>query len=214
MTDESGTFIGTSENYPDKTDPRFSKQLIKMKDPVITVIRDDVDRREIQLQAFNEAVNEILTHDRYNLLNGRFNSVDTIIKYLGMHFILIVECISEKRVYIKDTYNPVEKLYRIFVSSRGRKKLIDDVDFFGRDGFSVDIISTFDNPYKEMLRLFESYDEKGYEIYNYGTYESLKMASDIVDRMGDATSSERALGGEDPESRDSREDEEKALEGL
>lgn len=183
MSDDTGTFIGSSEGSPDFTDPRYAKQWAKMDNPEVTVIRDNVPKRDIRVEVFNEAINEILTKDTYDLLNGRFQSIDPIMEYMGRRFVVVVECIPKRRVYITSTYNPVDKLYRIFVSNRGRAELIGDVRSEGRENFSVDIISTMDNPYRELLRLFGEYEGRGYDIYNKGTYKSLREASAIVDGM-------------------------------
>lgn len=185
MTDSSGTFIGSSVTYPSTADLRYSKQLSKMKNPKVTVIRDNVNKDTVQLEMFNESINEILSSDTYDLLNGRFHSIESVMEYMGRHFILVVACKTTKKVYIADTYNPVEKLYRIFVSHRGRAELVNDVINEGKDNFTVDIISTFDNPYHEMLRMFKSYIGKGYDIYNEGTYNSLKSAAQIVEKISD-----------------------------
>ena len=181
LTDWSGTFIGSSEKYPSSSDMSYSKQLAKMNKPELTVLYENVSKENVQLVEFNEAINEILSSDTYDLLNGRFNDIEPVMKYLGRHFILIVAHEGLKRAYITTTYNPVEKLYRMFVSRRGRAELIEDIDNLGKDSFNVDIISTFDNPYRELLRTFEDYAFKGYSFYNNGNYKSLKSASRIVD---------------------------------
>ena len=189
LTDWSGTFIGSSEKYPSSSDMSYSKQLAKMNKPELTVLYENVSKENVQLVEFNEAINEILSSDTYDLLNGRFNDIEPVMKYLGRHFILIVSHEGLRRAYITTTYNPVEKLYRIFVSHRGRAELIEDIDNLGKDSFNVDIISTFDNPYRELLRTFEDYLDNGYSFYNNGNYQSLKSASRIVEKLGD--------GGED-----------------
>lgn len=189
LTDWSGTFIGSSEKYPSSSDMSYSKQLAKMNKPKLTVLYENVSKENVQLVEFNEAINEILSSDVYDLLNGRFNDIEPVMKYLGRHFILVVAHEGLRRAYITTTYNPVEKLYRIFVSHRGRTELIEDIDNLGKDTFKVDIISTFDNPYRESLRTFEDYLDNGYSFYNNGNYQSLKSASRIVEKLGD--------GGED-----------------
>lgn len=182
LIDESGTFIGSSIRYP-SSDPWCSKQAKKMDDPELHIISSTANKDNVQLVEFNEAINEILSSDKYDLLNGKFNAVDSVMKYMGRHFILVVSCESTRRVYITSTYNPVEKLYSIFVSHRGRSELVNDVIHEGKDNFVVDIVSTFDNPYHEMLRMFNSYIENGYSIYNEGTYHSLESASRIVEKL-------------------------------
>ena len=189
LTDWSGTFIGSSEKYPSSSDMSYSKQLAKMNKPELTVLYENVSKENVQLLEFNEAINEILSSDTYDLLNGRFNDIEPVMKYLGRHFILVVAHEGLRRAYITTTYNPVEKLYRIFVSHRGRTELIEDIDNLGKDNFKVDIISTFDNPYRELLRTFDDYLYNGYSFYNNGSYKSLKSASIIVDRIeGDSKS--------------------------
>ena len=189
LTDSSGTFIGSSKQYPDYADPRYAKQIAKMINPTLTILRDDVDKKLINIEVFNEAINEILTSDTYNLLNGRFQSIDPIMEYMGRHFILVVTCEETGRVYIKTSYNPVEKLYRIFVCNRGRSELIRDLRTYGKECFKVDIITTFDNPYKQMLKLFRYYRDCDYEAYNIGTFRSLESAEKLVEGMNDASDS-------------------------
>ena len=162
LNDDSGTFIGSSEKYPNSSDMSYSKQLAKMNKPKLTVLYENVSKDNVQLIEFNEAINEILSSDTYDLLNGRFNDIEPVMKYLGRHFILVVSHDGLKKAYITTTYNPVEKLYRVFVSHRGRTELIDDIDNVGKDEFTVDIISTFDNPYRELLKTFDNYSSNVY----------------------------------------------------
>lgn len=183
LNDWNGTFIGSSEKYPSSSDMSLSKQAAKMSNPRLKVLYENVDRSSVHLVEFNEAINEILSSDTYDLLNGRFHDIEPVMKYLGRHFILVVLYEELKKAYITTTYNPVDKLYRIFVSRRGRAELISDINDSGKDNFVVDIISTFDNPYRELLKAFEIYDDKGYSFYNNGTYESLKSASRIMDEV-------------------------------
>lgn len=184
LTDDSGTFIGSSKGYPDVSDPRYVKQLNKMKSPTMEVIRDDVATSDdAELEVFNECINEILEKETYDLLNGRQQRVDSIMEYMGRHFVIIVDCLTKRKAYIKSTYNPVDKLYRIFVNHRGRAELIADLDELGKGAFTVDVVSTFDNPYREMLRRFDAYADRGYAFYNEGTYRSLRTASKVVGKL-------------------------------
>ena len=183
LTDWSGTFIGSSEKYPSSSDMSLSKQAAKMNHPKLEVLHEGVSKNSVGLVEFGEAINEVLSSDTYNLLNGRFHDIEPVMKYLGRHFILVIVYELLKKVYATTTYNPVDKLYRVFVSHRGRAELVDDIRNSGKDNFTVDIISTFDNPYCELFKTFEYYADKGYSFYNNGTYESLKSASKIVERL-------------------------------
>lgn len=180
LVDESGTFIGSSKDYPDYSDSWFVKQANKMNNPVTEVLQDNAPDDLADFEVFNECLKHIRESDTYDLLNGRQQRVDPVMEYMGRHYIVVVDCTTKKKAYIKATYNPVEKLYRTFVGKRGRKNLIEDIDSEGNGAFKVDVIETTDNPYKVLLSLFNSYFEKGYSFYNNGTFKDLRAAQRLV----------------------------------
>lgn len=177
LTDKNGVFIGATKKYPEKfAETPFIKQYNKMDNPSLEIIDSEIPEKEVHLRMFDEALDIINSNDSYNLLNGRFR-IESMMKYMGIHFIVEIVNKKDKKVYLKSCYDPVDKLYRIFNNLRGMKELVEDIKNYGKGEFEVNVRSTFNNPYRELLRIFREYDNEGYGFYNDSLYNELEGAA-------------------------------------
>ena len=179
LTDNSGVYIGATKQYPNFHETTYVRQYNKIVNPKLTILDEDVSNNDVHLRMFDEALDTINDSSSYNLLNGRFR-VESIMKYLGCHFIIEIVNKLDNKVYLKSCYDPVDKLYRIFNNGRGMKELVDDIKNIGKNYFEVNVRSTFDNPYRELLRIYKEYDNEGYVFYNESQYKELVSAENAT----------------------------------
>lgn len=72
-----------------------------------------------------------------------------------------------KKIYIGQSSNPQTRFSRHMMKHSSSKKISEDVDKYGKESFSLEIIEKCDNDFKEREKYYIKYfSDLGYELYN------------------------------------------------
>lgn len=176
---ETGSYYIDSY-FSEKFKPTNPKSLASdiMSRPTHTVeLLGTEDKFRSSVPKYEYAIQEINKQDAdYKLLNGRFR-VNEHYKSKHLTFIYTVQNLVTGMYYISESVNPINKLYRLFVTGAGYKPLQRDIEEFGKDKFQVRIHGPF-NDIDLSDKLYELVasvsNSNGTNLYNPTYFDKMK----------------------------------------